>query len=93
MQEIRFGEYEDTIKDPKGHFYVGLTMADRRARLLAKLRLSDSKLSARPTENAKRLDQMRDVLGSLEKTSASATRALGFPMIRGEMESKRDRRS
>lgn len=41
----------------------------------------------------KRLDQMRDVLGSLEKTSASATRAPGFPMIAGEKESKRDRRS
>jgi hypothetical protein len=57
----------------------------------AKLKLSDSKLSARLTENANRLDQMRDVLGNLEKTSASAARALGFPMIRGEKESKRDR--
>jgi hypothetical protein len=70
-----------------------LTMADRRARLLAKLRLSDSNRSARLAENAKRLDHMRDVLESLEKTNASATRALGFPMIRSGVESKRDRRS
>ena len=106
--------FEDTIKDPKGHFLRqramqcdaisavpepvrpkhfldnDLTEADRRARMLAKLKLSDTKLSSRLVENAKRFDRMRDVLGSLEKTSGSATRSPGFPSASREV--KKDRR-
>lgn len=108
--------FEDTIKDPKGHFLrqramqcdaisavpepvrpkhfldKDLTEADRRARLLAKLKLSDPKLSSRLVENAKRFDRMRDVLGSLEKTSGSATRSPGFPKVSKKREIKKDRR-
>jgi hypothetical protein len=108
--------FEDTIKDPKGHFLrqralqcdaisalaepvrpqhfldKDLTDADRRARLLAKLRLRDSKLSSRLVENAKRIDRMRDVLGSLEKTTASATRSPGFPSANTGREARKDRR-
>ena len=58
-----------------------LTDADRRARLIAKLKPSDSKLSLRLVENAKRIDRMRDALGSLEKTSASMTRSFGLPAL------------
>lgn len=107
--------FEDTIKDPKGHFLrqramqcdaisavpepvrpghfldKDLTEADRRARLLAKLKLSD-KLSSLVVENAKRVDRFRDVLGNLEKTSASATRSPGFPSAAANREAGKDRR-
>jgi hypothetical protein len=108
--------FDDTIKDPKGHFLRqralqcdvisavpepmrpkhfidnDLTDADRRARLLAKLRLSDIKLSSRLGENAKRIDRMRDVLGSPEKTTASATRSPTFPSRNADSERSQDRR-
>ena len=77
---------------PKHFLDKHLTEADRRARLLAKLKLSDSKLSSRLIDNAKRVDRMRDVLGSLEKTSASGTRSPGFPSANVSKESKEDRR-
>jgi hypothetical protein len=108
--------YEDTVKDPKGHFLRqrafscdavsevpepvrvrhfldrDLPEADRRARQIAKLKLPDGKLSAKLIENAKRLDRMRDVLGSPEKLSGSSTRAKGFPTRLRETEIKTDRR-
>ena len=58
------------------HFLdVDLTQMDRRARLIAKLKLTDAKLASRLGENAKRVDRLRDVLGALERVSGSATRA------------------
>ena len=108
--------FEDTIKDPKGHFLrqraiqcdalsavpdsvrpkhfldKDLTEADRRARSIAKLRLSDSKLSSRLVEDAKRVDRMRDVLGSLEKTIGSATRSPGLSSLMARQDTKKDRR-
>jgi len=113
--EAGYRGFEDTIKDPKGHFLrqralqcdaisavpepvrpghfldKDLTEADRRARLLAKLELSD-KLSSLVVENAKRVDRFRDVLGNLEKTSASATRSPGFPSAAANREAGKDRR-
>ncbi len=108
--------FEDTLKDPKGHFLrqrarqceaisavqepvrsrhfldKDLTEADRRARLLAKLKLSDSNLSSRLAENARRIDRMRDVLGNLDKTSASATRSPGLETASTVGEIQKDRR-
>ena len=69
-----------------------LTDADRKARQLAKLKLPDEKLSSRLVENANRLDRMRDVLGNLEKTSASSTRSPGFPATIDASQIKKDRR-
>ena len=51
-----------------------------------------AELSSRLVENAKRFDRMRDVLGSLEETSGSATRSPGFPSASASREVKRDRR-
>jgi len=108
--------YEDTAKDPKGHFLrqrafscdavsavpepvraqhfldKDLAQADRKARQISKLKLSDEKLVAKLVENAKRLDRMREVLGSLEKLSGSSTRAKGFSISSSDMGTKRDRR-
>lgn len=47
---------------------------------------------ARLVENASRLDRMRDVLGNLELTNASATRSPGFPVTVAYNQSKQDRR-
>lgn len=108
--------FEDTMKDPKGHFLrqrafhcdeisavrepmrakhfldKELTDADRKARQLAKLKLLDKRLSSRLVENAKRIDRMREVLGNLEKTNSSATRAASFPVEVNEKQQKKDRR-
>ena len=68
-----------------------LTEADRRARLIAKLKLEDKKLSARLVADAIRLDRMRDVLGNLELTSRQATRSPRFPIAISKNSSKSDR--
>jgi len=65
---------------------------ERRAKLLSKLKLSDAKLSMRLVENANRLDRFSEVLGSLEQTSATATRSLGFTIRPRDAQAKKDRR-
>lgn len=108
--------FEDTIKDPKGHYLrqrafqcdtisavpepvrakrfldQDITETDRKARLLAKLKLTDGKLSSRLVENANRLDRMRDVLGNLDKVSGSLTRSPGFLAAADARNAKKGRR-
>lgn len=95
--------FEDTIKDPKGHYLrqraweceaisavpeqrrpqhflnKDLAQADRTARQVSKLKVSDASLAQKMLENSRRLDRMRVVLENLERTAASATRSPGFP--------------
>jgi hypothetical protein len=94
--------FDDTIKDPKGHFlrqrayrcddlsavsdlmrprhYLDKILTDdwRRAKLLAKLKLSDAKLRARLVENANRLDRFSESLDGLEQMGAKTTRSAGI---------------
>ena len=108
--------FDDTIKDPKGHFlrqrafrcddlsdisdlmrprhYLDRILTEdwRRAKLLAKLKLSDRKLSARLVENANRLDRFSEALDSLEQMSATATRSACLERGARPDGAKRDRR-
>ncbi len=108
--------FEDTIKDPKGHFLRqrafrcdalsavpepvrarhfldrDVAESERRAKQIAKLKLTDEKLLGRLAENASRLDRMQMALGDLEKTNGSATRSPSFPMIVRTGDAKKDRR-
>jgi hypothetical protein len=56
------------------------------------LDVDDSSLSSRLAESAKRIDRMRDVLGNLDKTSASATRSPALETASAAGEIKKDRR-
>lgn len=109
--------FDDTIKDPKGHFlrqrayrcddlsavpeamrarhYLDkiLKEDERRAKQLAKLKLSDEKLSARLVENANRLDRFSDVLDNLEQTSGTtATRSVSFMALKPNAQASKDKR-
>jgi hypothetical protein len=108
--------FQDTIRDPKGHFLrqrafrcdslslipepmraqhfldKDLKEADRRARLIAKLRISNEKLSGRLAENAGRLERMRDVLENLERTSAPASRSTSFANVSSKTLFREDKR-
>ena len=109
--------FDDTIKDPKGHFlrqrayrcddlsavpeamrarhYLdkNLKEDERRAKQLAKLKLSDEKLSARLVENANRLDRFSDVLDNLEQTSGTtATRSVSFMALKPNAQASKDKR-
>lgn len=95
--------FEDTIRDPKGHYLrqraseysilsavpelrrtqhfldKTLTTADRTARQIAKLKLSDEKLLDLVNKNAGRLDRIRVVLENLKDTESLSTRSVNFP--------------
>ncbi len=99
--------FEDTIRDPKGHYLrqrageynalskipelrrsqhfldKTLSSADRAARQIAKLRLSDEKLSEALVRNASRIDKMRVVLENLQVTEAIGSRSASFPPAMG----------
>jgi hypothetical protein len=59
-----------------------LAQADRIARQIANLKVSDYRLAQKMEENSRRLDRMRVVLENLDKTSSSATRSPAFAPIR-----------
>jgi hypothetical protein len=107
--------FEDTSKDPKGHFlrqrayrceaiasvpdavrsrhYLDQILKDeeRRARQVAKLKLSDAKLVKSLLEGAKRLDRFTEVLENLERASKLASRSAPLTGARkGNKSSVRD---
>jgi hypothetical protein len=109
--------FEDTIKDPKGHYLRqrawqceaisavpeqrrpqhfldnDLAQADRTARQVANLKLSNATLTQKMLENSRRLDRMRVVLENLDKTATSATRSPIFPPIMDKKQAaKKDER-
>jgi hypothetical protein len=66
---------------------------ERRAKQLAKLKLSDEKLRARLVENANRLDRFSDVLDNLEQTSGTtATRSVSFMALKPNAQASKDKR-
>ena len=56
-----------------------LTVADRTARQVATLRVSDDALTTIPARNAERLDRIRVVLENLRQTETDSTRSAAFP--------------
>jgi hypothetical protein len=106
--------FDDTMKDPKGHFlrqrtyrcddlsnvsdlmrprhYLDKILTDdwRRAKLLAKLKLSDEKLRARLVENANRLDRFSEALDGLEQMGTKTTRSAGLEQRQPPGRAKRD---
>ena len=88
--EHRLEYLPETDRLPCDRFVI--EAVERRAKQLAKLKLSDEKLSARLAENADRLDRFSEVLVSLEQTSATATRSPNFGNRRRDDQVKKDRR-
>jgi hypothetical protein len=56
-----------------------LASADRTARQIAKLRVTDTAVAAITARNAERLDRLRVVLENLRETEAVSTRSAAFP--------------
>ena len=95
--------FEDTIRDPKGHYlrqrakqftalskipeqlraqdFLDNTLADadRTARQVAKLKVSDEAIATILTKNADRHDRIRKVLENLKETESVITRSAVFP--------------
>jgi hypothetical protein len=65
---------------------------ERRAKMLAKLKLTDNKLITRLAENADRLSDFSEVLGDLEKTVTVSTRSLGLGVRQRLDRASKDRR-
>jgi hypothetical protein len=64
---------------------------ERIARQLAKLKCTDEGPSPKLVKNASRLGRIGEMLKTLEKTNASATRSLAFPSIINKDQAKRER--
>lgn len=60
-----------------------LAEADRKARQVAKLKVSDEKLGELMVKNSSRLDRMRAVLEDLHRTAEDSTRSKPFPPGQG----------